>query len=403
MCGCLEAFSISVKVVLGTQHSHLRVLILASIILPILFAVPSAVPPAHSAGILYVSPAGQGPFPVNTMVTYQVKVASMDSFNLWDVSVETNLSVLNPLSLTIAGNLFQANFSSSVIEVANCINGVGAGCTINDGPGIVHSEAVSSALASGSGLLFTITYQVVASGYSFVTVLPGLEFIVNKGASVAHSTSNGVYGTVPSNLPVADFSVSSATPIGGDRVTFNASLSGDPNPGVKIVRYTWTIDQLAGGILLTNSTSQPIMVHHFAYPDDFSIYEVGQFGLTLVATDSLGLSSQPITLLMSVGDFVLHAAPAYLSVREVGHSEIILDGLYGFTGNVMLSVTAPSGFQTFFNKNPVTLTSTNTSSSSVLIVAVPHGAPTGVFVLTVTATIRNLTHSILVGINVTHH
>src|SRR5207245_11740351 len=115
------------------QKSSRLVLLLACMALPLLFEVPSSIPLVHAAGILYVGPPQQGPFTVGTTITYQVNVTSMDPFNGWDIYVNTNSSVLNPLSISVAGNLL-----GSVNEFANCINvrtdGTAKDCTSKDSP-----------------------------------------------------------------------------------------------------------------------------------------------------------------------------------------------------------------------------------------------------------------------------
>src|SRR5438309_2911400 len=243
-----------------TRSSRLCLLSLSLMSLTMLFVFPSSIGPVHAAGNLFVGPTLQGPFSVGTIFTYQVNVTGMDPFDGWDVVVQADLSVLDPLSISVAGNML-----GSVTQVANCVNGTGSGCSINDNAGGAHSAAASfSTPIGGSGLLFTITYRVVNDGFSYLTIPAGLDVIVNSGTSVAHSDSQpAVYGHPPI-VPLADFTFSPATPTQGDDVIFNASLSSDPNPGARIVSYAWTITQLSGGVLyVTNTTSQPVWVHVF--------------------------------------------------------------------------------------------------------------------------------------------
>jgi hypothetical protein len=112
------------------QKSSRRVLLLACMILPILFAAPSSIPPVHAAGSLFVGPPQQGPFTVGTTIAYQVNVTGMDPFDTWDVVVQADSSVLDPLSISVAGNML-----GSVTQVANCVNGSGSGCSVNDNAG----------------------------------------------------------------------------------------------------------------------------------------------------------------------------------------------------------------------------------------------------------------------------
>jgi hypothetical protein len=55
----------------------------------------------------------------------------MDPFDSWDVVVQADPSVLDPLSSSVAGNML-----GSVTQVANCVNGLaGSGCSISDNAG----------------------------------------------------------------------------------------------------------------------------------------------------------------------------------------------------------------------------------------------------------------------------
>lgn len=318
---------------------------LAAVIIPILFVVPSVVLPAHATGALYVSPANLTVQPVGTMLTYQVKVAGMDSFNGWDVTVETNSSVLDPVSIDATVNLFEANFSSPVIEVIKCVDGVGTGCNFGDVLGDAHSSAVTSgAYATGNGLLFTITYRVVNPGYSFLTIPPGKGLIYSTAnTNVIHTSSDGVYGTPPANLPVADFTFSPATGIVGGRVTFNASSSSDP--AARITDYVWKIFTfgLGAGVAINNKTSQPLFIHLF------SNTEVHQpnvtFSVSLVVNDDKGLSSRPKIQLINVLEQAIHKL-VVLKMRASPQDDI----LPGTPINIIVAVLNKGTFaETGFN------------------------------------------------------
>ena len=355
------------------QKPSRRVLLLACMMLPILFAAPSSIPPVHAAGSLFVGPAQQGPFTVGTIIAYQVNVTGMDPFDGWDVVVQADLSVLDPLSISVAGNML-----GSVTQVANCVNGTGSGCSINDNAGGAHSAAASfSTPIGGSGLLFTITYRVVNDGFSYLTIPAGLDVIVNSGTSVAHSDSQpAVYGHPPI-VPLADFTFSPATPTQGDDVIFNASLSSDPNPGARIVSYAWTITQLSGGVLyVTNTTSQPVWVHVFR-----GLLEVGDLSVQLIVTDNLGLSSRPLIRIITVlahPDFSISVKANLLTIRP-GHSatlDLIFKSTNGFAGNVTLSVSGlPSGVLLSFSQNSVALTGNPLATTIVTVTIAVHAGP----------------------------
>jgi len=379
-----------------TRSSRLCLLSLSLISLTILLVFPSSIGPAHAAGNLFVGPTPQGPFSVGTMVTYQVNVTAMDPFDSWDVVVQADSNVLDPLSISVAGNML-----GLVTEVANCINGGGQGCSINDNQGGAHSAASQfNGPVGGSGLLFTITYKVVKDGFSYLTIPAGLDTIANQATPVAHSDSRpAVYGNPPT-VPIADFTFSPSPPAnitqGVDNVTFDGSPSSDPAGGT-ITRYAWEITALNGGLLdIKNSTSQPVWAHVFS-----GGLEVGVLSVQLIVTDNLGLSSAPVNRIITVlalPDFSIFVYSTTLNIHP-GHSAtvgLIFQGRNNFVGDVTLSVSAPFGFSTSLSVNPVAL-STTTSATSVLTVSA-HVRPGFNYALTVTATSGALVRSIIFSV-----
>src|SRR2546428_7074560 len=98
--------------------SSLRVLLLAWTGLPLLLAVPSSIPPVHAAGTLFVGPSQQGPVTGGTTIPYEGNVTGMDPFDGWDGVVQADLSGLDSLSISVAGNVL-----GSVNLIANLVNG----------------------------------------------------------------------------------------------------------------------------------------------------------------------------------------------------------------------------------------------------------------------------------------
>src|SRR6266568_2652325 len=382
-----------------TRSTRLCLLSLSLISLTILLVFPFSIGPAHAAGNLFVGPTPQGPFSVGTIFTYQVNVTAMDPFDSWDVVVQADSNVLDPLSISVAGNML-----GTVTPVANCVNGGGSGCTIKDNQGGAHSAASSfSTPIGGSGLLFTITYKVVKDGFSYLSIPAGLDIIANSGQPVAHTDSRpAVYGNPPI-VPIADFTFSPSPPAnitqGIDNVTFDGSPSSDPAGGT-ITRYAWEITALNGGPLdIRNSTSQPIWAHVFS-----GGLEVGVLSVQLIVTDNLGLSSVPVNRIITVlapPDFSIFVYSTTLNIHP-GHSAtvgLIFQGRNNFVGDVTLPVSAPFGFSTSLSVNPVAL-STTTSATSVLTVSA-HVRPGFNYALTVTATsgalVRSITFSVVVS------
>ncbi len=196
----------------------------------------------------------------------------MDPFTGWDISVNsTDPGAINATSISLTPNLFSANFSSfTFTELINCVNG-GAGipigqpgnigCTLADSPAgqdIVHSSGFGLGsppmTTPASGVLFTITYTSFGGPSSTIGIFN--DVIINGGPNpVEHATNNGIYGQ--GRLINVDFTWNPIAPIQGLPVVFNGSISSDPNPGSRIVSYSWNF----GDGTPANYTAQPITQH----------------------------------------------------------------------------------------------------------------------------------------------
>jgi Dockerin type I domain len=167
-----------------------------------LFAIPR-VPNVFAAGNLYVTPGSTASLPVGSTFSIQVKVSGLDQFNGWEIQVVSDRNVVRPTSILTAGNTFLANTTGGVaFELRNCVDGKGSGCCLTsctplDGPGIADSAYGYTKPVSGSGLLFTVTFQVVNSGFSSITIQND-QFSSGGGSFVAHTTTNGAYGSLSS-------------------------------------------------------------------------------------------------------------------------------------------------------------------------------------------------------------
>src|SRR5712691_3264897 len=170
--------------------------------------------PAHAQqGTLYVLPAVTPGMAVGSTFNVKIQVANIDPFNAWDISVQSDPSVISPQSLTITGNLLAINFSTTAFELINCINGAGTGCIATDGAGIAHSAVTGFGpppqTTTSSGLLFTITYKVIGAGCSGAigsAIHIFNDVIANgaTGAAVPHTTVDGVYTPCPFNYSLSN-------------------------------------------------------------------------------------------------------------------------------------------------------------------------------------------------------
>lgn len=123
---------------------------------------------------------------------------------------------------------------------------------------------------SGSGTLATVNFTVIEKGETPLN-LTNTKLLEVVGAKISHTTKDGLF----TNLaipPVADFSYSPLLPEIGEMVTFNGSISYDPDG--EIMNYTWDFgdDENATGAITTHSYE-----------------EAGLYSVKLTVNDTTGL------------------------------------------------------------------------------------------------------------------
>jgi len=364
----------------------------------------------HCTGnTLYVSPASQPAQPAGSTVSYRIKVANMQLFTGWDISVSSNQSVLNPASISITGNLFQANFSATVNVVANCVNGQGTGCLPADGPGIIHSAATvpgqPSLLTNSTlnGLLFTITYTAAAGKFSPVTIF---HDTLGNGTTtpVPHTTTSGVYGTPPPNFGLSAFPAhvfigqgsSSTTSIivqSLNNFAGNVTLSAAISPTGPI----WSFSQNPVSIA-ANQTRVSKMIISTSAATLLGNYTLSITGKTASLSHSFVLA---VTVLP---DFSIAAHPDSFTILPgaVTSSTVSLTSK-GFAGTISLSAfTTPTvsyGPQLFLNSSLVTL-SAGGSLQAFLQVYTYVVTPPGNYTITVSATAGFLSHTATITLDI---
>ena len=213
-----------------------------------LFAIPR-VPNVFAAGNLYVTPATTASLPVGSTFSVQVKVSGMDQFNGWEIQVVSDRNIIRPTGISTAGNVFLANTTGGIaFELRNCVNGSGSGCCLSsctplDGPGIADSAYGYTKLAGGSGLLFTVTFQVISGGFTPITIQTD-QFSSGGSNFVAHTTIGGIYG---SSSPVSSISVSKFFTDGS---LISLSFDNNGNPSVNIVLAKGIVESTNPGQIL---------------------------------------------------------------------------------------------------------------------------------------------------------
>jgi hypothetical protein len=133
----------------------------------------------------------------------------MVPFDAFDVSVRADRAAISPQSISI-GSLLPSPF-----VVANCVNGSGTGCSINDGSGVAHLAAASGTGAPTTvsrGVLFTITWKAGSAAGSPIVI--SCQLIARAGTQVSGIlVVNTDYGTVSSSAEPSFIVPSASTPL----------------------------------------------------------------------------------------------------------------------------------------------------------------------------------------------
>ena len=381
----------------GTPARRLNTLIVILSVASLTSITPSIFHPAYAAGIVYVNHPTTVVASVGTVVTVRVQVAGVDPFTGWDIQVQSNASVINPTSLSIKGNTLAVNYSETVVETMNCVNGAsynGSHCDPSEGPGIVHSTATGQQDHPPSGpvdgLLFTINYTVIRTGsYSPLQILRAI--ITNNGNPVPVTTHDGVYGIPPGQGFSLTASPNSARILIGSKtnITLTIASSGGYSGTIDLTRETST----PGIMLSLNATSTPLPPNHSsnvtltirADPN----YQPSQYTITVTATsDGISHIATVSILTTDTPDFTIDAAPSILQIHSnnSGRSTITLDTQSGFSGSIQLSVTWPGipGLSVSLGARNLMI-SPGRPATTVLDIRTPESAIPFVYLVNITA------------------
>jgi hypothetical protein len=344
-----------------------------------LFAVPG-LPTVTAAGSLYVSPAVITPQAVNTTFSIQVKVAGFDQFNAWEIQVVSDPAVINATSISTARNIFLANTTGGIpFEIRNCVNGAGKGCCLTscaplDGAGIADSAYGDTKSASGSGLLFNVTFKVVSNKlYSPILLQTDQVSGGGPGGLVIHTTASGSYGTAP------DFSLKP------DPASLVLAPGSSKNSTITVV----SLNHFSGLVNLT-ATSSGKGVSAILIPNQTTLSDGGtgvsilairaqanasatSYTITLSAnSSSLPPHSLPHTKLVNVAlranpDFTLTPTTSVLLTHQASSNSTIITvgSLNNFTGTVILTVVGPT--PATLDKTSLTIPNGGTATTTLTI------------------------------------
>lgn len=382
-----------------------KVLLVLLITSPLLMNSPTA----HAAGTLLVNPQDTNTLTVGSTFSVKIRVSSIDPFDAWDIQVSADQSVINATNISLIGNILSGTGTSTFTAV-QCVNGgdglnhVGCQPSHGDEPGVVHSALVSTGptgLAHGNGLLFTITYNVVGTGYSDIQIFHDVLANGITGTRVGHTTVNGVYGVKPAtpdyalsvangNLNVTQGSKLNSTISlvslnnfdGTIALSVNSSISG----GLKVSLSPTTVHVSSGG---ANSSTLSIVTDNQTLTTQFTLAVTGTSTMLRPHSSTIYVSVLPPP------DFVVSATPSLLWVRarDTNRTTVFVESRRLYSGTIRLDVNAViagttqpvPGLTTSLDTNTLTLPSGEIASTT-LTVETPAANVTFRYTVKVTAT-----------------
>jgi PKD repeat protein len=261
-----------------------------------------------------------------------------------------------------------------------------------------------------TGLLFQITFNIAARGFSQIHFLHAL---LSNGSPtpVSVGTSDGYFTNadcppgsgVLCRPTVPSFTFSPSAPVPGQTVTFNASLSITPNRGAMIRTFFWDFGDGSTPTANPQDPANPVIQHAYLIP--------GNFTALLSITDSYGVTNSRartvIVAPMKDFDISIPTAPGPISAGDSVTVTVSVTSLSGFSGLVNLTVhvnlLGPS-------KNPPTATLVQTSillslggtNSTSIVVSTRHSTTRALYGLEVDATSGSLSHAVGVFLSVLH-
>ncbi len=314
-----------------------------------------------------------------TLVQFNVNVSGAPAINGYFVQLTYDRRVLDALSLDYGGNVLESTGGSLSVG-RNCVNGFGVGCLADDSSNVVSFAIFVLGLrtsAPTNGLLFSVTFNIVANGFSEihlrdVELSSGQIGPDGKPVPIPVSSFDGYFTNIdcPSGSgisctpPIIDFTVSPSAPVKGDLVTFNASASSATNSGATITLYSWVWEDGNPG----QQTTNPIASHTFTAPGNPYSLSTGRFLVTLTVTDTYGVSAS-FTKLVIVSppppqpDFSIHVVPSdpYIIAGKMVKLTVNVTSLNSFSGTVNLTVTVS------LTGGPINVTASLSTASLIVL------------------------------------
>ncbi len=339
---------------MGSKRGKVLV-VLISLLLP---AVVLRIPAANAIGNLYISPVATPLQAPGSNFTISVRVAGMDPFDGWEIQVVSDPSVISATNISLTGNILAASNPGIAFPLRSCINDNQTGsygcclttsCTPTDGNGIADSGYAYNPGASGSGLLFNVTFRVVSSK-SYSPILIKNDQITNVGATVPHTTAIGSYGSLTADFSLSAVQSNVGVTLGGTNSTTITLTSFNHFSGTVNV----TAPQPGNGIRLALNTTQTnvpdggtgavqLTIQAEANASETSHTISISANSSYLPPGSRYLHTLELTVFVHKPDFIVYATPGLLLTHQssTNYAAITVASLYSFHGIVNLTLTGP--------------------------------------------------------------
>lgn len=326
----------------------------------------------------------------STQLKIGVFVSNSLGFNLFAVTITSDLSKLFPVSVDTSGSVL-----GPTANYFYCIRGMGGTCGSQDGGDTVSVDAFSGSATPTptTGLLFTVTYNIT----SITSTIP-IGFQIGCGGGSVQSSSACVDvsldgASVPETVQTASFSslepqqsvalsanppTLGPVPANTGATTIITATSQNGFPEIDAGEVTFTAQSSGAGTSFNSSTvtltpggSRAVtLTMTGSGPGTFLATVYGTYTVTNTTTGFSNTLAATLTVSVTVTDFTIAANPTTVRFAAglTNTSTITVTSINGFAGTITLSATSlPNGAAATFSPASVTLTAGGSATTTATI------------------------------------
>ncbi len=315
------------------------------------------VPGAPMMGIICVAPGESVSCPdsppvftgtVGSQITVAINVQDSGSLNAFDIQVQADPAVLEPVSNSLEGTLLQNPLV--IVDSTDLVNGIAR---------LAVAALNFNTTSPTTGRLFSITYNVVGQMGTPISFPTGCDGSSNDSFCV--TVANGTQGLVAENIQTATF--------GPAQPDFTISASPDAlvltGPSVRSTIELTSVGNFSGTVFLSllvlappqiefstslspttltlgpGETATSTLEVFSSFPVQNNTLPAGNFTIVVTGMSGSLSHSVPVTVSFAVqnlGDFSIDVQPSTLVVVQgtASAAKVVVASIGGFTGTVSL-------------------------------------------------------------------